>query len=107
MIITTKYNNKVKWKRARCEICHRLRWVCQHHVDGRRNTDEIIHVCSNGNPGGVVYPDACHSKIHNPTAFGLDPSWAYDNGYLRRLDGEYRPKKKPASKWKLKKKIGF
>lgn len=100
MLIST-YTKETKWVRGHCAVCGRLRWLCQHHIDGRKNTDDVIWVCSNGN--GVLYTDACHQKIHNPTAFGLPSSWAYDNGYLRRLDSEYRPKKKDHKKWKLKK----
>jgi hypothetical protein len=70
-------------------------------VDGRKNTDEVMWICSNG--GQVFYPDPCHSKVHNPTAFDLPASWAYDNGYLRRLDSKYRPKKKSPKKWKIDK----
>jgi len=79
-----------------------MRWLCQHHIDGRKNTGEVIWVCSNGKTN-VLYPDACHQKIHNPTAFGLPSTWAYDNGYLRRLDSKYRPKKKGNKKWQIKK----
>lgn len=66
---------------------------------GRENSDEVILVCSNGGP--VFYQDPCHQKIHSPTAFGLPASWSYDNGYLKRIDSEYRPK--PRKKRKLKK----
>jgi len=100
-VLLSTYQRKTTWKRGHCEICGRLRWLCQHHIDGRRNTDRVIWVCSNG--GKVFYNDPCHQKIHNPTSFGLPSSWAYDNGYLTRLDSEYRPKKSSPKKWKLKK----
>lgn len=100
MLIST-YQKKTTWKRGRCDICGRVRELCQHHIDGRKNTDRVIWVCSNG--GKVFYKDPCHQKIHTPTAFGLPSSWAYDNGYLTRLDGEYRPKKKGSKKWKINK----
>ncbi len=101
MIITT-YTKKGTWKRQRCDICSHIRWCCQHHIYGRRTADDVIWVCSNGNPAGVLYTEACHQRIHNPTAFGLPSSWAYDNGYLQRTDSKYRPKKSKPSKWKLK-----
>lgn len=100
-MLISSYNPNQTWKRDRCFICGRLRWLCQHHLDGRRNTDEVIWVCSNG--GEVFYEDPCHGKIHNPIAFGLPSDWGYENGYLRRLDNEYRPKKKSPNKWKIRK----
>lgn len=100
-MLISSYDYKEKWKRGRCEVCGRIRELCQHHIDGRKNTEEVIWVCSNG--GKVFYTDPCHQKIHNPVSFGLPSSWAYDNGYLRRLDGEYRPKKSKPSKWKIRK----
>ena len=97
----SSYDKTVTWKFGKCQICGRARWLCQHHIDRRKNTDKVIWVCSNG--GKVFYEDPCHQKIHTPTAFGLSSSWAYDNGYLTRLDGEYRPKKKGSKKWRISK----
>jgi hypothetical protein len=100
-MITSSYTKETTWKRGRCSICGRIRELCQHHIDGRRNTDEVIWICSNG--GKVFYTDPCHQKVHNPKSFGLPPTWAYDNGYLRRLDGEYRKKKRNPKKWQINK----
>jgi hypothetical protein len=75
--------------------------LCQHHIYGSENGDEVIWVCSNG--GIVFYEDPCHQKIHNPVSFGLPSSWAYDNGYLKRLDSRYKKKKSSSRKWKINK----
>lgn len=77
------YNPKGGYQFRRCEICGLMRWCCQHHLDLRKNSDEIIWICSNM-PDRLLYSDACHSKVHNPISFNLPSSWAYDNGYLRK-----------------------
>jgi len=100
MLIST-YQKKTTWKRDRCQVCGRFRMLCQHHIYGSENGDEVIWVCSNG--GKVFYKDPCHQKIHTPTAFGLASSWAYDNGYLRRLDSRYKKKRSSPKKWKINK----
>lgn len=100
-----EYDEKAGYEVRRCEVCRRIRNSCQHHIDGRKNSNRVIWVCDN-KKDQVLYNDPCHKKIHNPTAFKLPVSWAYDNGYLNRLDAVYRPKKKSAKKWKLKKGIG-
>jgi hypothetical protein len=101
-----KYDPKAGYQLRKCEVCGRLRICCQHHIDGRKNTDRIIWVCSNKRDE-ILYTDPCHMKIHDPTAFKLPADWAYKNGYLVKLDSVYRPKKKSAKKWKLKKGIGL
>ena len=116
MIIKT-YEPDKKFQRGRCQICGHNRWLAQHHIMGRKNSELSILICSNGGP--VVYNNSCHDQIHNPTAFGLPASWAYDNGYLIRADAKFNKKigktskheihqkKSPASKWRLKKGTGI
>lgn len=102
MILTTKYDVKKGYTRKKCSICGRNRITCQHHIDGRRYSDEVIDVCTNG--GEVFYTDPCHAKIHNPIAFGLPSTWAYDNGYLRRHTNIMKEKKVNSKKWAIEKK---
>lgn len=67
----------------------------------RDNSDEVVWVCSNGNPMGVLYIDSCHYWIHHNIAK------AKKEGYYVEMDGEYRPKKSSPSKWRLKKTVGY
>lgn len=81
-----KYDKKLNGEIHICAVCGRANidretGLCmnvQHHVLGREYSDLCIWVCP-GTIGGK-----CHDKIHNPTAFGLPASWAYDNFYLLR-----------------------
>lgn len=97
MIIRT-YSKNEKWKRDKCDRCGKYRWLCQHHIDRKRNSDRVVWICSNGMTG-VLYPDACHQWIHE------NPAKAKLEGYYNELDSEYRPRKSNPSKWKLKKGI--
>ena len=100
------YDENAGYQWRVCQCCGLKRLCCQHHIDRRKNTDRVIWVCTN-KEDMVIYIDPCHMKIHNPVAFGLPSSWAYDNGYMVRLDSAYRPKKGKENKWKLKKGIGL
>lgn len=90
MILST-YNPKVKWKRGKCERCGRTRYLCQHHVTRRNNSDKVVWICSNGY-ANVLYPDSCHQWIHD------NPSKAREEGYYQDFDTIYR--KKPRKKTK-------
>lgn len=58
-----------------------------------------MKLCSNGNPEGILYPDACHSFVHD------NRKQAEDEGYMKKMDGVYRKKVSNSSKWRLKKQI--
>lgn len=67
------YNKNLNGERHTCEVCKQPNATIQHHVYGRRYSDECIWV-----------HDSCHKAIHNPTAYDLEPDWSYKNGYLLR-----------------------
>lgn len=95
----SEYNTSIKWKKMFCSRCNKHRWCCQHHVDGRRNSNRVVLVCSNGNPEGTVYEDACHQWIHS------NPRLAEKEGYHNKLKGGYVKRPTKRSKWIIHKKI--
>lgn len=96
------YDPSIPWKKIVCPRClehgkARFRWCCQHHVDGKKNSDRSAWVCSNGNPDGIVYPDACHQWIH------ANPKLAEAEGYHNPLKSGYNKKSRDPRKWVIKK----
>lgn len=82
-----KYDKKAGYQIRVCQICWDNRRCCQHHIErgASRGNSKVIWVCvfDGKRPG-------CHEKIHNPTSFGLPATWAYDNGYLKKLNIRYK-----------------
>lgn len=77
---TYEYKKSAGYQSKKCQICDITKSCCQHHIEsgsGRRNS-KVIWIC-----------DLCHAKVHNPTAYKLPSSWAYDNGYLVRHNFSY------------------
>jgi len=87
---TYEYDKKLGYQIKKCEVCEHRKSCCQHHLEAGsgRSTSKVIWVC-----------DEDHAKIHNPTAYGLDARWSYDNGYLVRHNSNYKKevKKKKCS----------
>lgn len=99
-----KYDHSVKWKKTQCVRClelgiARIRWNCQHHVDRKKNSDRCVWVCSNKNPDGIIYQDACHQWIHS------NPREAEKTGYYNKLNSKYMKKESKPNKWTIKKKL--
>lgn len=85
---THKYNKRLNGENHSCVNCGAGGANVQHHIGGRRYDDRAIWLC-----------DLCHKKVHNPTAYGLPATWAYDNGYLiRRSDSMLKEKKSKTCK---------
>lgn len=76
----------------------RIRFCCQHHVDRKKNSSRCVWVCSNENPDGIVYTDACHQWIHS------NPKEAEKTGYYNKLNSKYMKKESKPNKWTIKKK---
>jgi hypothetical protein len=93
-----EYDPTVKWKKIKCPRCSKPRWNCQHHVDRKKNSNRCAWVCSNGNPEGIVYEDACHQWIHSY------PDEAEKEGYYNKLDSKYMKKPSKKDKWTIVKK---
>lgn len=90
-----KYSKRRNGEVRDCAVCgqrpqhidtttgQRVGSVVQHHVGMSKYDDRCIWVCNE-----------CHQKIHNPRAFGLPSSWAYDNKYLLRWGDRMKKEKK-------------
>ena len=96
-MLISSFVKRIGWKRGECERCGRTRWLCQHHISRRQNSDKVVWICSNGNPAGVLYIDACHHWIHS------NPKKARKEGYYDEIDSVYRKKESNPNKWKIKK----
>jgi len=86
----------------KCYVCGCVKECCQHHLipGSGRKTSLVIWVCMfNG------YIPGCHDKIHNPSAYGLPPRWAYKNGFISKGDGIIKKLVKRSINWKLKKTV--
>ena len=93
-----KYDPDGGWQYMVCDRCNRFRWCCQHHIDRKQNSDDVVWICSNGNPVGIVYTDACHALMDDKIEEMIE------EGYYRHFDSIYRKKESSPNKWKLKKK---
>ena len=98
-MIYSKYDKSKAWLKVKCSRCGKPRWCCQHHVDRKVNSDRVVRICSNGNPEGIIYRDACHQWIH------ANPKLACDEGLYNKLSGTYVKKTKTKDRWTIKKKV--
>jgi len=66
-----KYDKKLNGKEGGCECCLRYRSLVQHHIAGRRYSEDCIWVCVE-----------CHAKVH------ANPEWSYKNNFMRHHNTE-------------------
>ncbi len=73
-----RYDRTKGSRNTHCYNCNYFRVCWQHHIDGRRNSDDIVWVCHR-----------CHvEEIH------LKPEQAREKGFYNKLNNSYMKKSK-------------